>query len=162
MNQPRVLLATLTLSAAAFVGILTREGYTDNAVIPVPGDVPTIGFGTTEGVKMGDKTTPVAAAQRALVDASHYEGAMKQCVKAPLNQKEYDVYVDFSYNIGSHAFCNSTLVKKLNAGDYAGACEQILVWKKFQGFDCSTPGNKLCMGLWKDRQRSHQLCTEAL
>ena len=44
--------AALTLSAAALVGIVLHEGYTDRAVIPVKGDVPTIGFGTTTDVKV--------------------------------------------------------------------------------------------------------------
>ncbi len=48
----------LALSAAALVGIVLHEGYTDRAVIPVKGDVPTIGFGTTTGVKLGDTITP--------------------------------------------------------------------------------------------------------
>lgn len=161
MSRVRVAVAGLTLSAAAFVGILTREGYTDYAVIPVPGDVPTYGFGTTEGVKMGDKTTPVKAVQRALYDASKYEGALKRCVKAPLHQAEYDLYTDLSYNIGPTAFCNSTIVKRLNAEDYRGACDAILLFKKFKGFDCSTPGNKICSGLWKDRLRVHQQCVGA-
>ena len=47
------------VSAALLIGVLQHEGYTDHAVIPVPGDVPTIGAGRTEGVKMGDKTNPV-------------------------------------------------------------------------------------------------------
>ena len=161
MSKARIIVAALSLSAAAFVGILTREGYTDEAIIPVKGDVPTFGFGTTEGVKMGDRTTPVKAAQRALSDASRYEGALKQCVKVPLNQAEYDTYVDLSYNIGPAAFCHSTIVKRLNAEDYKGACEAILMWKMFNGFDCSTPGNKVCYGLWKDRLRSHKNCMEA-
>ena len=81
MSRGRIAVAALSLSAAAFVGILTREGYTDRAVIPVPGDVPTYGFGTTEGVRMGDTTTPVEAVQRALNDASKYEGALKRCAR---------------------------------------------------------------------------------
>ena len=56
--------AALTLSAAALVGIVLHEGYTDRAVIPVKGDVPTIGFGTTTGVKLGDTTTPPKALAR--------------------------------------------------------------------------------------------------
>jgi lysozyme len=161
MSRVRLAVAAMSLSAAAFVGILTREGYTDQAIIPVPGDVPTYGFGATEGVKMGDSTTPVKAAQRALTDASKYEGALKRCVKVPLHQAEYDVYVDLSYNIGPTAFCNSAIVKRLNVEDYRGACEAILMWKIFKKFDCSTPGNKLCYGLWKDRLRSHRNCMEA-
>jgi hypothetical protein len=62
--------AALTLSAAALVGIVLHEGYTDRAVIPVKGDVPTIGFGTTTGVKLGDTTTPPKALARALTDVA--------------------------------------------------------------------------------------------
>lgn len=160
--KQRTAVAALSLSAAAFVGILTREGYTEQAVIPVPGDVPTMGFGTTEGVKIGDSTAPVHAVQRALSDASKYEGALKRCVKVPLHQAEYDVYVDLSYNVGPAAFCGSTIVRRLNAGDYRGACEAILMWKYGpRKFDCSTPGNKVCAGLWKDRLRLHRQCMEA-
>ncbi len=125
---PRVAVVSLALSAFAFVGILTHEGYTDRAVIPVPGDVPTVGFGTTGGVKMGDKTTPVVAANRALSDVSRFEGAIKQCIRVPLHQHEYDAMISFSYNVGPTAFCRSTLVKRLNEGDYTGACHEMGKW----------------------------------
>ena len=97
--------AGLTLSAAALVGIVLHEGYTDRAVIPVKGDVPTIGFGTTSGVKIGDTTTPPKALARTLTDVQRFEGALKQCVTVPLAQHEYDALVSFSYNVGSRAFC---------------------------------------------------------
>ena len=106
--------AAIALSAAALVGIVAHEGYSDVAYIPVPGDVPTIGFGTTGNVKLGDKTNPIRALDRALTDINKFEGALKECVKVPLSQNEYDAYVSLSYNIGSTAFCNSSLVKKLN------------------------------------------------
>lgn len=130
VTRTRVGIAALALSAAGFVGIVMNEGYTDRAVIPIPGDVPTIGFGTTANVHMGDRITPPKALVRALSDVSQFEGALKRCVKVPLHQYEYDVYVDFAYNIGPSAFCSSTLVKKLNAGDYAGACAEISRWVK--------------------------------
>jgi lysozyme len=164
MTDPKYIkagIAGLVLSAAGFVGILTREGYTDNAVIPTKGDVPTVGFGTTGGVKMGDKTDPVKAVQRALLDASQYEGAIKRCVTSPLSQAEYDTYVNFSYNVGPYAFCTSTIVKRLNTGDYKGACEAILLFKYAAGYDCSTPGNHRCAGLWADRLKSHAACIAA-
>ena len=142
--------ASLTLSAAALVGIVMSESYTDRAVIPVPGDVPTIGFGTTEGVKLGDKITPPVALKRALADVQKFEGALRACVTAPLSQGEYDAYLQLSYNIGSGAFCRSTLVRKLNALDYAGACQQILAWDKFKG--------KPLRGLTLRREREYQEC----
>lgn len=131
MNRRAV--ASLTLSAAALVGIVMSESYTDRAVIPVPGDVPTIGFGTTEGVKLGDKITPPVALKRALVDVQKFEGALKACVTAPLSQGEYDAWISFSYNVGASAFCRSTAVKKLNAGDYEGACREMDKWIYVKG-----------------------------
>ena len=120
MIPPRRSLMALSLSAAALVGIVLHEGYSDRAIIPVHGDVPTIGFGTTAGVKLGDTTTPPKALARALVDVQQFEGAIKTCVTVPLTQNEYDAYVSFAYNVGRRAFCQSTLVKKLNLGDFKG------------------------------------------
>lgn len=131
--KSRIAVAILSLSAAGLVGLVAKEGYSDKAIIPVPGDVPTYGFGTTAGVKLGDTITPPKALARALQDVQKFEGALKQCVKVPLHQYEYDAYISLEYNIGEGAFCNSTLVKRLNSGDYYGACQQILVWDKFKG-----------------------------
>ena len=159
MIPPRRTLAALSLSAAALVGTVLHEGYSDRAIIPVPGDVPTIGFGTTAGVKLGDTITPPQALARALVDVQQFEGAIKTCVTVPLTQNEYDAYVSFAYNVGSRAFCQSTLVKKLNLGDFKGACDELLRWRYFQGKDCALPENRrLCGGLVKRREAEYRKC----
>ena len=159
MIPPRRSLMALSLSAAALVGIVLHEGYSDRAIIPVPGDVPTIGFGTTTGVKLGDTITPPQALARALVDVQQFEGAIKTCVTVPLTQNEYDAYVSFAYNVGSRAFCQSTLVKKLNLGDFKGACDELLRWRFFQGKDCALPENRrLCGGLVKRREAEYRQC----
>ena len=159
MIPPRRSLAAISLSAAALVGIVLHEGYSDRAIIPVPGDVPTIGFGTTTGVKLGDTITPPQALARALVDVQQFEGAIKTCVTVPLTQNEYDAYVSFAYNVGSRAFCQSTLVKKLNLGDFKGACDELLRWRFFQGKDCALPENRrLCGGLVKRRDAEYRQC----
>jgi lysozyme len=161
-NQ-RIVVAALTLSFAGGVAILNREGYTDEAVIPTKGDVPTVGFGSTDGVRMGDKTTPVRALNRAASELdTRYEAAVKRCVKVPLHQAEYDVYVSMSYNIGAAAFCGSSIAARANRQDYRGACEAILMWNKAGGYDCSTlidgQPNKRCYGLWTDRLKDHARC----
>lgn len=153
MNQ-RYAVASLTLSAAAFVSLLVSEGYTDKAIIPVKGDVPTYGFGTTEGVKIGDKTDPVTSVKLALRDVTKFEGAIKECVKVPLSQIEYDSWLKFTYNIGASAFCNSTAAKLLNDGQYKAACDQMLRWV-FVG------PNKI-QGLVNRRQKEHALCISGL
>ena len=143
-------IAALSLSATTLVAIVLHEGYKDMAYIPTPGDVPTIGFGTTNVVKLGDKTTPTQALNRAMVDIQKFEGAVKSCVQVPLTQGEYDAYISLSYNIGSSAFCNSTLVKRLNQSEYALACQEILRWNRFQG--------KELAGLTKRRQEEYLKC----
>lgn len=146
----RTHVAALSLSAAALVGIALHEGYRDEAYTPVPGDVPTIGFGTTEGVKMGDRITPPRALVRLLDDASEFETAVRRCAPVPMYQYEFDAYVSLTYNIGSGAFCSSTLARKLKAGDYAGACAEILRWDKFKG--------QPLPGLTTRRREEHAKC----
>ena len=143
-------IAAISLSATALVAIVLHEGYKGDAYIPLAGDVPTIGFGTTSGVKLGDRITPEKALQVAMKDVQQFEGAIKSCVTVPLSQNEYDAFTSLAYNIGSGAFCKSTLVKKLNASDYIGACNEILKWDKYQG--------KPLAGLTKRRQEEHKKC----
>jgi len=108
---------------------------------------------------MGDTTTPPKALARALRDVEQFEGALKTCVTVPLAQHEYDAYVSFAYNVGSRAFCQSTLVKKLNAQDYLGACQELLRWRFFQGKDCAAAEHaSLCGGLVKRRGAEYRLC----
>ena len=66
---------------------------------------------------------------------------------------EFSAFVSLTYNIGEGAFCRSTLVKKLNAGDYEGACKEILRWDRFQG--------KPLRGLTLRRQDEYRQCMGA-
>lgn len=148
--QTRLSPVVLALSASALVGIALHEGYRGEAYEPVKGDVPTIGFGTTDGVEMGDRITPERALVRLLQDANKFERAVLRCATVPMHQYEFDAYVSLTYNIGEGAFCGSTLVKKLNAGDYEGACAQILRWDRFKG--------RPLPGLTKRRQQEYEQC----
>ena len=150
----RVKLAAMTLSASALVGLAVFEGYSPTTYLDVVG-IPTIGFGSTgKDIRTGQKIDPVTALQRKLADVQKFEGALKNCVKVPLHQHEYDAYISLSYNIGPVAFCNSTLVKKLNAEDYAGACREILRWNR--------AGGKVVKGLSNRREQEYRLCTGTL
>lgn len=140
----------LRLSAVALVSLALYEGYTNTAIQPLPGDKWTYGFGTTDNVKKGDAITPPKALERKLADIEKFEKALKQCVTVPLHQYEYDAYISLSYNIGSTAFCTSTLVGMLNKGEYAKACEQILRWDKFKG--------TAVKGLTTRRQAEYKKC----
>lgn len=130
----RMAVSSLVVGAALLVGITKQEGFPLEAIIPVRGDVPTIGPGRTEGVKMGDKTEPVRELIYLLNNLEgKYAAGVRKCVKVELYQHEFDAYVSLTYNIGVSAFCGSTLVHKLNSGDYEGACAEIKRWDKFKG-----------------------------
>lgn len=146
----RVAVASLSLSAATLVGIAGWEQFREAAYLPTRDDVPTIGWGETRGVKLGDKTTPDRALVRLLASAEEHADAVRECVTVPLHQHEFDAYVSLAYNIGVGAFCNSTLVRLLNAGDYQGACEQILRWNKQKG--------KVLRGLSVRREAEYRRC----
>ena len=153
MKNPRIAIGALALSATTLVGIALHEGFEPKAYIPVAGDVPTIGFGTTDSVKMGDTITVERALVKLLQDANKFERAVKRCAPVPMHNHEFAAFVSLAYNIGEGAFCRSTLVKKLNAQDYAGACQEILKWDRFRG--------KPLTGLTKRRQAEYQQCIGA-
>jgi len=156
----------LSASAALLVSLVVSEGYTEKAVIPVKGDVPTVGFGMTyrqDGtpVQMGDRTNPIDAIQRSLSHIQKDEIGIKKCVTAPISQVEYDLMVDFAYQYGVPTLCRSSMVKKANIGDYVGSCKAYLQYKRVNGYDCSTPGNKRCWGVWQRSVERYNDCMEA-
>jgi len=172
-NRTRLAIGSLTLAASTLVGIALHEGYTDNTVIPVPGDVPTYGFGTTRkadgtALKMGEKTTPTRALVDLLRDASRFEQAVKRCAPVPMHPYEFQAYVSMTYNVGEGAFYNSSIPTKLKAGDYEAACKTILEFKKMR--DCTKPkvlnpktGKYECplveiRGLTNRRQSEYKTC----
>ena len=153
--RARPAIAALTLSAAGLIGIAISEGFEPVARPPVPGDVPTGGFGSTRAeagpMRAGERIDPVRGLILLQRDASEAERAVKRCAPVPMHQHEYDAFVSLAYNIGENAFCKSTLVRKLNAGDYAGACREILKWDKFRG--------QPLRGLTMRRQAEYRQCT---
>ncbi|MEP7371111.1 MAG: glycoside hydrolase family protein [Nitrosospira sp.] len=158
-TQIRSAIAVMVLAASTLVGIAVHEDYKNEAYIPAPGDVPTIGFGTTAGVRMGDKTTPTRSLVRLLEEVEGvYAAGVKKCVTAPLYQHEYEAYVSLAYNIGVAGFCRKALPGKppnlidlINAGEYAEACKRIEAFKY-------GPGRKILSGLVKRRAEERAIC----
>jgi len=151
----RALAAGLVLSAGGLITIATSEGYRSDAYIPVPGDVPTIGFGATTNtdgsrVALGQRTTPEKALKRLGEHVEVYEEAVRTCAPVPMYQYEFDAYVSLTYNIGTNAFCKSTIATKLKMYDYDAACKEILKWDKFKG--------KPLPGLTKRRVEEYNIC----
>ena len=123
--------AALTLSGGGLLAIVMHEGWTDTAIIPVPGDVPTIGPGLTgPDVKIGDRITVPRGLQKLGQAVGLHERLLHTCIgDVPLYQHEWDAYVSLAYNVGANRVCSSSIVPKLKAGDYEAACATISDFK---------------------------------
>ena len=167
MTSTRLVVASLSLSAAALVGIVAHEGYTDKAVIPTVNDRPTVGFGSTfhengQAVKMGETTTPVRALIKAQAHISKEEERFRASLPGvKLHQAEYDLYMDWVYQFGTGNWIKSSMRRNLLAGNYRAACESLLLYKFSGGYDCSMPGNKRCAGVWTRQLERHAACLAA-
>lgn len=97
------------------------------------GGTPTIGYGHTSGVSLGDKCTQEQAEKWLLEDVQEAARTVNAVVKVPLDQNQFDALVDFVFNIGSGNFESSTFLRLLNEGDRVGASEQFERWNKSGG-----------------------------
>lgn len=109
----------------------------------------TIGYGRTTNVHKGDVITQQQADDYLLIEYKEFESKVKKLVKVPLTDNQLGALVCFAYNVGVGALSKSTLLKKLNVGDYKGAAEQFLVWNK--------AGGKILNGLVRRRQAEKDL-----
>ena len=165
--RQRIAVGLLSLSAAGFATWQASEGFTPIAVIPTKGDVPTIGHGSTRyedgsPVRKGDTITPARAeilARNLNSQAEKQFAASLPGVK--LHQAEFDLYMDFVGQYGIGTWRKGSPRKSLLAGNYAQACRDLLKYKFAAGFDCSTPDNKRCAGVWTRQLERHAKCLSA-
>lgn len=104
------------------------EGLRLKAYIPVKGDVPTIGWGHTKGVRMGDQITIATAKKLLAQDIAPTVAGVNRAIKIPVTQNEFDACVSLAFNVGITAFSKSTLVKRINQTPL-----EFLRWNKFKG-----------------------------
>jgi lysozyme len=125
-----------------------------------PVGIPTICFGETRGVKMGDHKTE-AECKTLLGDRLiEHEAGMRKCLKDPdgIPINPYIAALSLTYNIGQGAFCGSTVRKQLDARNWRAACDAFLAWDKARvaGVLVRLPG------LTKRRQAERALCLKGV
>lgn len=101
---------------------LRLEAYLDSV------DIPTIGYGHTRGVKLGQTITQEQADALLEEDIHEFELAIQRLVHVNLTQNQFDALVSFTFNLGIGSLKQSTLLKKLNAGDIVGAANEFNRW----------------------------------
>ena len=97
--------------------------------------VPTIGYGHTKGVKIGDRCTKEEAEAFLREDLKDAEACVNEHVTVPINQNEFDALVSFVFNFGCTKFRGSTLLRKLNNSDYDGASLEFARWNRAGGLE---------------------------
>jgi lysozyme len=100
--------------------------------------VPTLGWGHTSGVRLGMTCTREQADMWLESDVSWAVATVNRLATVLLNQNQFDALVDFVFNVGSGQLGGSTLLRKLNSGDFEGAAQQFKVWKYAGGI--AVPG----------------------
>ncbi len=124
----------MVTSPSGVKAIQADEGTVLEAYQDIVG-VWTIGVGHTGSkyAQPGVKITKAKALELLHADLSDAEDAVNNRVKVPLTQKQFDALVSLVFNIGVGAFAKSTLLRKLNKGDYFGAADQFTPWNKAGG-----------------------------
>lgn len=122
-----------------------------------PAGVPTIGYGSTyyadgRKVTLGDAPMSEPEAATLLLQELHHTylpGVLRNCPTLLTDEKKCNAIVDFAYNLGTGRLQTSTLKRKINAQDWDGAKEQLLLWTK--------GGGRVLPGLLKRRNAECQL-----
>lgn len=114
------------------------EGFRAEPYLDAVG-VPTIGYGSTyypDGQRVRLTDPPISEPEaRRLMQATlaEFEDGIADALQVEVTQSQFDALVCWAFNIGVSAAQNSTLMKKLNSGDYFGAADQFLRWNKAGG-----------------------------
>lgn len=133
--------------------IQNNEGYSSTAYLDSAG-VPTICYGETKGVQMGQKRS-LSDCQKQLIESAGEHA--KALVGLPESLPDVVLLgsLDMAYNVGVAGFSGSSVKRHLAGSQYKQAGQAVLQWKYItvngKKYDCSIKGNKVCYGLWKRR-----------
>lgn len=148
-QRKAIALALATAMAVPMEG-LRQYAYRD------PVGIPTICFGSTQGVRLGDFRTVPECTALLTKEMTHVIESVEKC-RPGLPPEVLAAFSDAAYNLGEHVACDgtrSTAARMLERGQYAGACDQLLRWNraKVAGVSVELPG------LTKRRMMERELC----
>jgi lysozyme len=126
------------------------EGFRSKPYL-CPANVPTIGYGSTyyaDGQKVTLQDNPIdeptaSALLMHELEHTYLQGVLRNCPILMTDERKCNAIVDFCYNLGTGRLQTSTLKRKINAQDWEGAKEQLMLWNK--------GGGKVLAGLTKRR-----------
>lgn len=142
-TKKRATWAAIAMSCVATFEGLRTYAYRD------PVGIPTICFGETKGVEMGDRATPEQCREMLGNRLEEFNAGISKCVMVPISDSRRAALVSFSYNVGIGAACRSSLVRRINTGD-PDACDELLRWTRAGGIELP--------GLKRRREEERRLC----
>lgn len=125
--------AATAISAAGVALVASFEGKENKPYQDIVG-VWTVCYGSTGAhVRAGGTRTDQECITLLDGDLDRFEAAVNRCITTDLNQNEFDALTSFAFNVGERNFCNSTLARKVNANDDAGAIAEFPKWSYAKG-----------------------------
>lgn len=143
LKKGGAIVAVLVALVGGFEG-LRRNAYLD------PVGIPTVCYGHTEGVKLGDRYTTEECKALLVKDLEIYAKGIEACVKVTLPDRRYVALVSFAYNVGVKRACTSSVVRLINAGQTRAGCDALLQYTRAMGIRLP--------GLVKRREKERALC----
>lgn len=154
-NHPKKI-ATSAVSGVLLIAtplVAQFEGVRTKAYLDVV-SVPTICFGETLNVKLGDEKTEDECREMLAARLGYFAMGVDVMIIPDISDEEMAAYSSLAYNVGLGAFEKSTLLKKVNAGDRLGGCNELLKWNR--------AGGKVVQGLVRRREAERKLCLAGL
>lgn len=136
-------LAVIVSAVGGYEGLRTKA-YLD------PVNVPTICFGETKGVKLGQTKTPAECSAMLADRLQETNQGVRACIHEPMTAGQEIAFTSAAYNIGVPAFCGSSMVRYFNGHNAPMACNSLLLWNK--------AGGKVLPGLTVRREEERAYC----
>ncbi len=151
LSNKKAGIGALVLAGATLVAYVTQHEGTRYTPYRDQGGVWTVCQGHTgRDVVPGRKYTEAECDAFLAQDLTVAGRGVLSCVHVPLNQHQYDAYTDLAFNIGTGAFCRSSIAAQLNKSQYTDACNRVLLYDKI--------GNTVNAGLRNRREDERKLC----
>lgn len=135
MSRIRLAAGAFVLSAAGVAALIQHEANVKTVYLD-PVGIPTVCVGHTASVTRDDLGKTYSGAMCADLlrqDTSAAQSAVRRGVKVPITQSQYDALVSFTFNVGNAAFLNSTLLRRINAGECKALLSEFQKWTKARG-----------------------------
>ncbi len=146
------------VAAAVVACVAGFEGLRTVAYLDYGPQVPTICYGETRGVKLGDTATVEQCDAMLIATLTEFSRAIDKCLPADVPDESYVAFLSAAYNVGTTAFCGSSMSRRALQGDLVGACHALPLWNKVRMAGVLVP----LPGLTRRREAERDLCLSGI